>query len=113
VQEACQGLTPLLLAIIKGRDAKENREKDEWFKFAKMLITQLKVDVNEASMADDTPLHLACSVDSNMLVATLLDCDANVNLKNVFKKTEKDLTTSKIVSKHTFSLKETKNYFRA
>ena len=58
----------------------------------------MRCDVDVKSMEENTPLHLACFGNDKETVQSLLDKNAEVNLKNIFCKTEKDLTTSKEVS---------------
>ena len=63
----------------------------------------MRCDVDVKSMEENTPLHLACFGNDKETVQSLLDKNAEVNLKNIFCKTEKDLTTSKEVSTTHFS----------
>lgn len=56
-------------------------------------------------MAEDTALHLACAANDKGLVELLLGRDEiEVNLKNAFKKNEKDLTDDdQVILKKTIS----------
>ncbi|XP_066932904.1 uncharacterized protein [Clytia hemisphaerica] len=97
-KEDRQGFTPLQFIINKGKDCNLQKpegikQRNAYFKTAKHLITQQKVDVTSLSMAEDTALHLACAANDKGLVELLLGRDEiEVNLKNAFKKNEKDLT---------------------
>ena len=77
--------------------AKSERNSSKKLQLAQTIIKQLPVDVNLTSYSGDSPLHLACSCDCLPLVQALVDKGAIVNEKNVYRKTDKDMTTNKEV----------------
>uniref|UniRef100_A0A8D0CK88 Nuclear factor of kappa light polypeptide gene enhancer in B-cells 2 (p49/p100) n=1 Tax=Scleropages formosus TaxID=113540 RepID=A0A8D0CK88_SCLFO len=70
-QERKGGSTALHLAV-----------KENLFKLACMLITELKADVNARTFGGNTPLHLAASLGSPTLCSMLIAAGARKNLEN-------------------------------
>ncbi|KAL2082947.1 hypothetical protein ACEWY4_020720 [Coilia grayii] len=70
-QEQKSGYTALHLAV-----------KDNLFKVACTLITELKADVNVCTFGGNSPLHLAASQGSPPLCSMLMAAGANKNLEN-------------------------------
>ncbi|CAL8258950.1 unnamed protein product [Lota lota] len=56
--------------------------RDNLFKVACYLITELKADVNMATFGGNTPLHLAASLGSPTLCSMLIAAGADKNLEN-------------------------------
>ncbi|MFT7805948.1 nuclear factor NF-kappa-B p100 subunit-like isoform X2 [Arapaima gigas] len=56
--------------------------KENLFKVACMLITELKADVNARTFGGNTPLHLAASLGSPTLCSMLIAAGAKKNLEN-------------------------------
>ena len=57
------------------------------------LIDHLKADVGITSYCESNALHFACGRDNLNAVKILLENGVEVGLKNIQKKTEKDLTS--------------------
>ncbi|KAF3707928.1 Nuclear factor NF-kappa-B p100 subunit DNA-binding factor KBF2 [Channa argus] len=69
--ELKSGSTALHLAI-----------REDLFKVACMLITELKADINACTFGGNTPLHLAASLGSPTLCSMLIAAGADKNMEN-------------------------------
>ncbi|XP_040905197.1 nuclear factor NF-kappa-B p100 subunit isoform X3 [Toxotes jaculatrix] len=70
------------LELKSGNTALHLAIKENLFKVACMLITELKSDVNACTFGGNTPLHLAASLGSPTLCAMLIAAGADKNVEN-------------------------------
>ena len=77
-------------------------EVDEEGKTLSHLIEYFDADVSITSYCDSNALHFACGKDNVNAVKALLENGAEVGLKNIQRKTEKDLTSDQEVFLYVF-----------